>query len=202
MEKLPEGCYIDNSTLYACYCMNYHCKKESDLMEHFNTTFDSGFCKTGLKFVAKNEVYCVCGKMYKTLTDAVVHVERYRCDVKVGSYCKKCELQFQSVAHYKQHCTTKKHIEGDGPTIKNLSCEACNITCWSPKHMKTHLASAKHKQRSEEGTLPLTCDICQITCKGQKQMKAHLETNKHKKLSSTNHTAQMGEHIARTTEIG
>jgi hypothetical protein len=182
--ELPKGCYIDGQGKYDCYCTYGYYATEDELREHFNTTFDTGFCKTGLRFISKDEIECICGNIYETRTKAAVHIKLRRCDVKVGSYCKKCELKFQSVAHYKQHCTTKKHIEGNGPTIKDLSCEACNIKCWSPKHMKIHLESAKHTQRSTEGTLPLTCDVCQITCKGQKQMKAHLETNKHKKKTN------------------
>jgi hypothetical protein len=178
---LPNGCYIDPKLQYSCYCMHFKSDTEAELLNHFTP---DGYCQFGLKRVKPYDIHCICGDKFHCTGEAVNHVEIFRCDLKISAYCKKCELQFNSVAHLNRHYTTKRHLKGDGPVIQDLDCKACGITCWSPKRMKAHLQSAKHKQRTEEGTLPLTCDVCNIKCKGQKQMKAHLETNKHRKRCS------------------
>jgi len=185
MSELPAGCYMDKKWRYVCFCVEFRCEELDELREHLKV-FDGTFCGFGLQYVSSNEVKCICGKVFPNKIKASCHADYVRCFVQVASYCKKCELQFKSVAHFKVHCETKKHIEGDGPTIKNLKCEVCDIQkCWGPKQMKAHLLTAKHKQRVEEGTLPRTCDVCQITCKGQKQMTAHLKTAKHQSRTKT-----------------
>lgn len=179
--NLPAGCYIDNRMRFACYCMDFYSDTLDGLLAHIRP---DGYCmRTGLKYVSKRDVHCICGKVFDSKLNAVLHAEYFKCMTQANSYCKKCELQFNCVANLERHYTTKRHMEGDGPVDKNLVCKACNITCWGPARMKAHLQTAKHKQRTEEGTLPLTCDVCQITCKGQKQMKAHLATAKHMKRS-------------------
>ena len=130
---------------------------------------------------------CVCGKTFTKSGDAWNHAEDQvemkipMCMKQCASFCKKCNIQLQSVAAYKIHCNSKGHIQP-----REDGCACCNIKYRGKKEKEAHLASAKHKQRVEEGTLPLTCDVCQITCKGQKEMKAHLETNKHKKKINAN----------------
>lgn len=179
---IPIGWYIDPMGRFSCMCKNFRTNVYDDINMH---TMENGFCEYGLKCISESEYVCICGKTFigdRAGYNAWNHVEDQiekkiaKCVNKYMSFCKKCEIQLQSIAAYKIHCNTKSHLEP-----REDSCKYCNVTYQGKKQKELHLKSAKHKQRCEEGTLSLTCDICQITCKGQKQMKAHLNTNKHKK---------------------
>jgi hypothetical protein len=190
MEQIPLGWrWVEQKECYVCMC-GYSTETPAGFEYHMSEEVEGGYCENGFRCLSDTHYECVCGKIFETSYDTW----RHRRDIfntcideakyKVKAYCSKCELQFKTPYALNIHYTTKRHLEGDGPVMKDLECKPCGITCPGPKRMKAHLQSAKHKQRTEEGTLPLTCDVCNITCKGQKQMKAHLETNKHKKRCS------------------
>lgn len=181
--ELPLGWIFDRDDRYKCMCKNFWSYDPDEVRAHIE---EDGYCAYGLKcVVSKTHYECICGKQmigpnawYYAYAHVVDQLENKidKCRRKHYSYCSKCNVQLKSVAAYKIHCTTRKHM-----SPREDGCEHCGTTYQGQKQKEKHLASAKHKQRVEEGTLPLTCDVCQITCAGQKQMKAHLETNKHKK---------------------
>ena len=179
MDCMPIGWVFDSRDRYRCMCRNFRTYSAEEIDTHIEP---NGYCSYGLKCNSINEYVCICGKVFTKGYDAWNHVEDQiigkfaSCMKSYKSYCTKCNIQLQSIAAYKIHCSTKGHIQP-----REDSCTYCNVKYRGRKQKETHLASAKHTQRVEQGTLPLTCDVCQIKCKGQKEMKAHLETNKHKK---------------------
>ena len=179
--ELPLGWHFDKHDRYTCMCRNFRSYEPDEVQAHIQ---EDGYCLYGLKCIGESHYECICKKQFagpRASHAAWNHVEDQlenkidKCRRKHYSFCCKCNLQLKSVAAYKIHCTTRKHLNP-----REDGCEHCGTTYQGKKQKEKHLESVKHKQRVEEGTLPLRCDVCQISCDSQKKMKAHLETNKHK----------------------
>ena len=195
MEEIPLGWrYVEKEDCYACMC-GYRVSTLSKCKYHISDEVPGGYCENGFRCLSDTHYECVCGKNFDTHSIAW----RHRIDIynqcineakyKYKSYCTKCELQYKTPYALDMHYRTKRHINGDGPIVKDLFCKSCGIECAGQKQMKAHLETNKHKQILEHGSLSLECNTCGITCRGQKQMLSHLETKKHKKLL-TNQTIE------------
>lgn len=187
MEEVPLGWrWVESRGQYVCIC-GYGVDVISEYTHHISGDVRGEYCENGFRATSETHYECICGERFETRLLAWHH----RLDVyndcmneakyKAKSYCSKCELQFKFPYDLVRHCESKRHIEADGPILKDLYCETCDIQTHTQKQMKTHLQSAKHNQIMNHGKLNLNCDVCDITCRGQKEMLAHLKTNKHKK---------------------
>jgi len=207
MEQAPLGWrWLEKAECYGCMC-GFHVVSVSKCKYHISEEVQGGYCDNGFRAISESHYECICGNVFETVKSAWKHRTEIfnqcidKAKYKARGYCTKCELQFKTPYDLERHLLTPKHIEGDGPVLKNLHCEVCDVSFRGQKEIKRHLNTPKHKQMLEHGSLSLECRICGITCRGQKQMLAHLETKKHKKLL-TNEATKMGEHITRTAEIG
>lgn len=192
MEEAPLGWrWVEKRQSYVCMCgvgVDY----VSECKYHISEEVRGGYCENGFRALSETHNECVCGEKFNTMQSAWEH----RRDVfntcineakyKEQAYCSKCELQLKFPHDLVRHNKSKRHMEGDGPILKDLYCESCKIQTHTQKQMKAHLETAKHKQILDHGKIDLSCGVCGITCRGQKQMLAHLETNKHKKKLGEN----------------
>jgi len=194
MDEAPLGWrWVEKADCYGCMC-GFKVDYASQCKYHISDDVRGGYCENGFRALSETHYECICGKVFDTMNlawrhrvqvfDTCMNTARY----KERSYCSKCDLQLKFPHDLVRHNTSKRHMEADGPILKDLYCESCNVQTHTQKQMKAHLETKKHKQILEHGKIDLRCEICDITCQGQKQMLAHLETKKHKKLL-TNHTA-------------
>ena len=190
MEEAPLGWrWVEKRQCYVCMCgvgVDY----VSECKYHISEEVRGGYCENGFRAISETHYECVCGEKFQTTKLAWEHRKEIfntcinEAKYKARAYCSKCELQLKFPHDLVRHNNSKRHMEADGPILKDLYCESCKIQTHTQKQMKAHLETAKHKQILERGKIDLECGVCGITCRGQKQMLAHLETNKHKKLSA------------------
>lgn len=189
MDELPPS-MISINELYVCPCGFY----ESDIdrcTNHFSI-IHKGYCHNGVSY--SNQMFrCICGKAFNRFEEIEEHcrIKKTNCmrnyQITLNTRCFICNITFEYECELKVHKKTKRHIEKDTGTYKDISlhCKICDIHCLSRSLMEKHLKTKKHLARLESPKVDLECKICNIKCLSQNQMKAHLETTKHKQLAET-----------------
>lgn len=188
MDAPPLGFrWLENENSYACMCGRRTGPYPEECQFHISEELDGGYCENGFRCLSDTHYECVCGEKFETHTLAWSH----RVDIydkclnialfKARSYCQKCDIRFKTPYALKAHLKTARHLENEGPILKETYCKVCDIQCQGPFGMKNHLNTKKHAQRVEYGKIDLECKPCGITCLCPKQMIAHLNTKKHKK---------------------
>ena len=131
-------------TIDSCYNCEEPAPKESDLVNHIETSDDFGTAlfspydphgaDQGAEKHPKQKC-SQCDKQFNSVRDLVGHIDsehKETSTIVFDKICDICKRKFSSDTHLKEH------IETDHGA-KTISCEECKYTCTSITHLKKHV---------------------------------------------------------------